>query len=149
VAPQARFYAGPVEVLGEYTVLTETVRRGPLTEALTHRAWQASAAVVLTGEDAREGEVVPDEPFGAERGMGAVELGARLQGAAFDDATFPTFAAPTAASRATAWGLTLSWYPNAMVRFMLGLERTMFDGTQATPAPEAETLLLTRVQIAF
>jgi phosphate-selective porin OprO/OprP len=149
VAPQARLYAGPVEVLGEYTVLTETVRRGPLTEALSHRAWQTSAAVVLTGEDARPGEVVPDEPFGTERGMGAVELGARLQGAAFDDASFSTFAAPAAASGATAWGGTLSWYPNAMVRVMLGLERTTFDGTEATAAPEAETLLLTRVQIAF
>jgi phosphate-selective porin OprO/OprP len=149
VAPQARLYAGPVEVLGEYTVLTETVRRGPLTEALSHRAWQASAAVVLTGEDARSGEVVPDEPFGTERGIGAVELGARLQGAAFDDDSFPAFAGPAAASGATAWGLTLSWYPNAVVRFMLGMERTTFDGTEVAPAPEAETLLLTRVQIAF
>ena len=149
LAPQARVYAGPVEVLGEYTLISETVRRGPLTETLTHRAWQASAAVVLTGEDARAGEVVPDDPFGAERGLGAVELGARLQGAAFDDDSFPAFAGPGAASGATAWGLTLSWYPNAVVRFMLGMERTTFDGAEAASAPEAETLLLTRVQVVF
>ncbi|WP_263784722.1 OprO/OprP family phosphate-selective porin [Salinibacter grassmerensis] len=149
VAPQARFYAGPVELLGEYTVTTETARRGSGKEPLTHRAWQASAAVVLTGEDAREGEVVPDDPFGAERGTGAIELGGRVHGVTFDDEAFPAFAAPTAASGATAWGLTLSWYPNTMVRFMLGMERTGFEAPGAAPARDAETLLLTRMQISF
>jgi phosphate-selective porin OprO/OprP len=148
-APQARFYAGPVELLGEYTVTAETVRRGERTESLTHRAWQASAAVMLTGEDAREGGVPPRSPFGAETESGAIELGARLQGATFDEEAFPVLAASTAASRATAWGATLSWYPNALVRFMLGMERATFEGTDTTPDPEAETLLLTRMQIAF
>ncbi|MEF8815922.1 MAG: porin [Salinibacter sp.] len=149
VAPQARMYSGPVELLAEYTVVSETVRRGPATETLTHRAWQASAAAVLTGEDARKGAVAPRDPFGAERAAGAIELGARVHGATLDDEAFSRFAAPTAASQATAWGLTLSWYPNALVRFMLGVERTTFEGTETSPDPEAETLLLTRMQIAF
>lgn len=149
LAPQARFYAGPVELLGEYTVTTETAGRGPVAETLTHSAWQASAAVVLTGEDAREGEVIPNDPFGAERGTGAIEVGGRVHGASLDEDAFPAFAAPTAASRATAWGFTLSWYPNAMVRMMLGVEHTTFEGGGPTPDPEAETLLLTRMQIAF
>ena len=149
VAPQARLYTGPVELLGEYTVLSETVQQGAAEETLTHRAWQASAAAVLTGEDAREGAVAPRDPFGAERGVGAIELGARIHGATLDDDTFPAFAASQAASQATAWGLTLSWYPNALVRFMLGVERTVFEGAGTMPDPEAETLLLTRMQIAF
>ena len=149
LAPQARLYAGPVALLGTYTVTTETARRGPDQETLTHRAWQASAAVVLTGEDAREGEVVPDDPFGAERGTGAIELGGRVHGVTFDDEAFSAFAVPTAASGATAWGLTLSWYPNAMVRFMLGMERTGFEAVGARPARDPETLLLTRMQISF
>ncbi|WP_103029312.1 OprO/OprP family phosphate-selective porin [Salinibacter altiplanensis] len=149
LAPQARFYTGPVELLGEYTLTTEAVRHGPATETLTHRAWQASAAVVVTGEKAREGTVAPRDPFGAERGTGAIELGARLHGATLDDEAFPTFASPTAASQATAWGLTVSWYPNALVRFMLGVERTWFEAAGGASPPDAETLVLTRMQIAF
>lgn len=150
VAPQARLFAGPVELLAEYTVLHETVRRGPAERALRHRAWQASAAVVLTGEDARDGEVVPRDPFAAERGLGAFELGARLHGVALDAAAFPTFADPaTAASGARAWALTLSWYPNALTRLMLGVERTTFDAAGSAVAQGAENLLLARMQVAF
>jgi len=149
LAPQARVYAGPVEVLAEYTVTTEAARRGSARETLTHRAWQASAAVVLTGEDAQEGGVSPRAPFGSEPGLGAIELGARLQGVTLDDGAFPAVAAPTAVSQATAWGGTLSWYPNAMVRVMLGMERTWFEAGGAGPARDAETLLLTRMQISF
>ncbi len=149
LAPQARLYAGPVELLGEYTILQETVRFGRATETLAHAAWQASASVVLTGEDAREGMVGPQDPFAAEPGPGAFEFGVRVHGVSLDDATFPTFASPTTASQARAWGGTLSWYPNAMVRFMLGVERTTFDTDGIASAPDAETLLLFRTQLAF
>lgn len=150
VAPQARLYAGPVELLGEYTIASQDVQLEGATASLTHRAWQASAAVVLTGEEAREGEVEPQDPFASEPGLGAFELGARVQGVSFDDDTFPTFANPAAeASSAQAWGLTLSWYPNRMVRFMLGLERTTFDTAGIASPPGAETLLLFRTQLAF
>ena len=149
LAPQGRLYAGPVELLGEYTMTNETVRFGLATETLAHTAWQASASVVLTGEDAREGGVVPQDPFAAEPGLGALELGMRVHGASLDEDTFPTFASPTTASEARAWGGTLSWYPNAMVRFMLGVERTTFDTTGTAPSPDAETLLLFRTQLAF
>ena len=149
LAPQARLYAGPVELLGEYTITNETVRFGLATETLAHTAWQASASVVLTGEAAQEGAVVPQDPFAAEPGLGALELGLRVHGASLDEATFPTFASPATASDARAWGGTLSWYPNAMVRFMLGVERTTFDTTGTAPTPDAETLLLFRTQLAF
>lgn len=150
VAPQARLYTGPLELLGEYTVTSEAVRIGAGEARLRHRAWQASASVVLTGEDAREGSVVPRDPFAAESGRGAVELGARVQGAVLDDDAFPGFVAPaSAASSATAWGLTVSWYPNAMVRFMLGLERTTFEAAGTASTRDAENVVLTRMQIAF
>ena len=149
VAPQARLYAGPVELLGEYTVAGQDVRQGVAEETLTHQAWQASASVVLTGEDAREGAVVPQEPFAADPGLGALELGVRVHGASFDEATFPAFASPNTASEARAWGGTLSWYPNTMVRFMLGVERTTFDTVGIASSPDPETLLLFRTQLAF
>ncbi len=150
VAPQARFFAGPVELLGEYTVMSEEVRNGSAERSLTHRAWQVSAAVVLTGEDTREGSVVPQEPFGRSPGPGAVELGVRGHGVTLDDDTFPALApAAGAAEAARAWGVTLSWYPNTIVRMMLGVERTTFDGADGTPDPEAENLLLARMQFAF
>ncbi|MFP4227943.1 MAG: OprO/OprP family phosphate-selective porin [Salinivenus sp.] len=150
VVPQAHVYAGPVELLGEYAVTAETVRLGISEETLTHRAWQASAAVVLTGEEAREGMVTPDDPFGTTPGMGAFELGARVHGATVDDDAFSVFADPAAAaSEATAWGLTLSWYPNATVRFMMGYERTAFEAAGIATPRDPEHLLLTRMQVAF
>lgn len=150
VVPQARLYAGPVELLGEYAVTTETVRVGGAEETLTHRAWQASAAVVLTGEAAREGMVTPEDPFAATPGVGAIELGARVHGATFDDDAFSVFANPAAvASDATALGLTVSWYPNATVRFLLGYERTAFDAAGIATPRDTEHLLLTRMQVAF
>jgi len=149
VAPQARLFAGPVEVLGEYTVAEQDVRRGTVEQTLTHRAWQVSGSVVLTGEDAREGEVIPRDPFGRTRGTGAVEVGVRVHGVALDDTTVPTFAAPEAVTGARAWGLTLSWYPNAMVRMMLGYEWTAFEAAQTAPARESESVLLARMQVAF
>jgi phosphate-selective porin OprO/OprP len=149
VAPQARLFVGPVEVLGEYTVAGQDVRRGTKERALTHRAWQVSGSVVLTGERAREGEVVPRDPFRSERGTGAVEVGARVHEVALDDTTVPTFAVPAAAADAWAWGLTLNWYPNAMVRMMLGYERTTFEAAGTEPTRESENVLLARVQLAF
>ena len=150
VAPQARLFAGPVELLGEYTVASEDIRNGSAERSLTHRAWQVSAAVVLTGEDTREGSVVPQDPFGRSPGPGAVELGVRGHGVTLDDDTLPTFAeAAGAAEVARAWGVTLSWYPNTIVRMMLGVEWTTFDGADGTPDPEAENLLLARMQFAF
>lgn len=149
LAPQVRLFAGPVEVLGEYTVAGQDVRRGATARALTHHAWQVSGSVVLTGERAREGEVVPRDPFRSERGTGAVEVGARVHEVALDDTTVPTFAVPAAAADAWAWGLTLNWYPNAMVRMMLGYERTTFEAAGTEPTRESENVLLARVQLAF
>ena len=150
VAPQARLFAGPLELLGEYTVTSHEVRLGPVSEGLTHRAWQASASVVVTGERARDGEVVPQDPFAAEAGLGAFEIGARVHGVSFDDDTFPVFAAPsTTASDATAYGLTASWYPNTMMRVMLGYERTGFDTAGPASSLATEHMLLFRTQIAF
>jgi len=150
VAPQARLFHGPLELLGEFTVTSEEVRRGPLEGTLTHHAWQVSGSVVVTGEDARDGSVVPDDPFGRTRGRGAVEVGARVHGVSLDDDAFPTFApAGGSASDAVAWGLTVSWYPNSIVRMMLGFERTTFDGANGTPDPGAENMILARMQFAF
>ena len=149
LAPQARLYAGPVEVLAEYTVLRQEVRRGSAEADLTHRAWQLSGAVVVTGEEAREGAVVPGRPFGREAGPGAVEVGARIHGLTLDDQTVPQFAAPSDAAEARAWGLTLSWYPNSIVRMMVGYEQTALDRRGEGPDPDTEHLLLARMQFSF
>jgi len=149
LAPQARLYAGPVELLAEYTVLSQEVRRGAAEADLTHRAWQLSGSVVVTGEDAREGAVVPRRPFGREAGPGAVEVGARVHGLSLDDETVPQFAARSEANEALALGGTLSWYPNSVVRMMVGYERTAFDRRGQGPDPDAEHLLLARMQFSF
>lgn len=152
LAPQARLFVGPVELLAEYTWLGQTVQEGTTERELTHRSWQASGAVVLTGEDARAAPVEPRRPFGIERGPGALEFGARIHGLDVDAATFPQFAAPTdAASGALAWGLTLSWYPNAVVRVTVGYERTTFEtaGQAGGEIFGSEHLILSRLRLAL
>lgn len=151
VSPQAYLYTGPLSVLAEYVVSEQATRLGGTTADLRADAWQVQAGYVLTGEDATYGRLRPRRPLGV--GAGAFEVGARVGMLRMDDDAFPTFANPaTQASRATALAAGLSWYPSAQVKWMANVERTTLDAADAAPAGTAlptETVILTRIQVAF
>lgn len=151
VSPQAYLYSGPLSVMAEYVVSQQATRLGGATADLRADAWQVQAGYVLTGEDATYGRLRPRRPLGV--GAGAFEVGARVGMLRMDDDAFPTFANPaTQASRATALAAGLSWYPSAQVKWMANVERTTLDAADVAPAGTAlptETVILTRIQVAF
>lgn len=149
LAPQGTLYVGPLGLLGEYTVAWHRVD-GPAGAAdLSHRAWQAAAVLLLTGESRGEGTPRPRRSV-EDGGPGAVEVAARVHGLRVDPDAAP-FAAPAAAVReATAWALALNWYPLPGARLGATLERTLFDGADPGAAlPPAETLAVVRLQLSL
>ena len=149
LVPQAHLYAGPVGVLAEAAVVQQEVRRGDEAATLRHRAWQATATVLVTGERAGYGAVRPARPLD-EGGPGAVEVAARAHGFSADPDAFPRFADPSnAASGAIALAIGANWYPVAAVKLMLSAERTGFRAPDGAAALPAEWLLLGRTQLSF
>ena len=158
LSPQGYFYRGPIGVLGEYITSEQEVRvtsgaNAGRREHLVHDAYQLTASVVLSGEDASyRGVAKPNQPFeiGGE-GWGAFELVGRYGVLDLDDDTFPLFAnAASSASAANAWTLGLNWYLNSNLKLVTNYTRTRFDGGAAAGADrEDETSIFTRAQFSF
>jgi phosphate-selective porin OprO/OprP len=151
LAPQGYWYAGPVGVMGEYTVSRQAVRRGEDEARLESRAWQVQAAVALTGEAESYRGIAPARPADPARGeWGAVELIARAGSLALDEDAFPLYADPARSMRgATSYGVGVNWYLNRAVRVLLSGERTTFDAVGAAVERPAENAVIGRVQVVF
>lgn len=151
LAPQGYWYAGPVGVMGEYTVSRQSVRRGDQEARLANRAWQVQAAVALTGEAESYRGIAPARPADPARGeWGAVELIARAGALELDEDAFPLFADPARSMRgATSYGAGLNWYLNRAVRTSLVWERTTFDPFGDAAERPAESAVIGRVQVVF
>ncbi len=151
VEPQAYLYAGGIGLLAQYTVSRHSVRKDTVSLTIPHRAWQVSASVLLTGEHASFGAVVPKKLFGPRSGSwGALEIAARIQGTSVDEAAFPVFAdSLVSAQRARGWGLGINWYLARYVKFMLDYEHTVFTHGAATGDRPAESFISTRFQTGF
>jgi phosphate-selective porin OprO/OprP len=151
VAPQLQYQSGPVTFAGEFTTSESEVRLGEATAHLRHMAWQATATVVLTGEEASFGGVRPRRPFDPKHGQwGALELAGRWQELDVDDAAFPLFANPAAAARrAAGWSLGVNWTMTANLRASTQVARTRFDGGAADGDRAAETAVMTRMQLNY
>jgi len=151
VSPQAYLFSGPLSVIAEYVVSQQATRLGAATADLRADAWEVQAGYVLTGEDATYGRLRPRRPLGT--GAGAFEVGARLGRLRMDADAFPTFASPaTQAASATAVAAGLTWYPSSQVKWMANVERTTLGASDAAPAGTSlptETVILTRIQVAF
>lgn len=151
IVPQAYYSLGPFGLLTEYVRNAQTVRLGEASDVLVHRAAQASAQLVLTGEDATYKRLRPKHPFDSSKGQwGAFEVVGRVHTLRFDDQTSPTYADLARAPReAFGWGAGLNWYLNSAVRFMLDFERTTFDAVPGEVRPASESLILSRFQLVF
>ena len=153
-SPQAYWYRNAFGLLGEYVSSKQEVALTDGARAeLDHRAWQLSASLVLTGEDASyRGVARPNQPFtGDGAGWGAFEVVGRYGRLDVDDAAFPLFADPaSAASAATAWGLGLNWYLTGNLKLVANYTQARFDGGSADGADrEDEKAFFTRAQFSF
>src|SRR5690606_4254688 len=150
LAPQAHFYGGPIGLLGEYVISRQEVRIGDAAAELETTSWMAVGSFLVTGENASYGRVKPRNPYDGKGQWGALEVVARVQRISLDEATFPTFAAPSTSARsAFAWALGLNWHVNANVKFSVNYENTSFGAVAGATSRSAEHVVLGQMQIAF
>ncbi|HEX9654813.1 MAG TPA: porin, partial [bacterium] len=155
VSPQGYYYTGPVGLMAEYTISSREMRRpGPsetMRATVANRAWQVTAAVVLTGDETSFRGVSPKTAFDpGNGGWGALELAARVHALTIDDDAFPVFADPLESARqATAWAVGVNWYLNKHAKFVVNYEQTYFDGGAVSGDRPAEKIFLSRFQIAY
>jgi phosphate-selective porin OprO/OprP len=114
-----------------------------------HRAWQVAGSFLLTGEAATDGTtaVRPHANFDLGHGhWGAVQVVARYHRLDVgDDAV--RFAGAGSATTAKAWTTGVNWYLTPNLRYLVNVERTVFEGA-AAPRP-AENALVFRSQVSF
>jgi phosphate-selective porin OprO/OprP len=154
ISPQAYYYAGPVGLMGEYTVSSQDVVNKKKTADVRNEAWQVSGSVVLTGEKNGYAGIRPRNSFEPNRGfrhLGAVELAVRYSQVRIDGNAFPLFAtAKTAAQQAQERGIGVNWYLNRFVKLTTDYEHTTFRMSSINVTPlHSEDVLMSRVQLAF
>lgn len=153
ISPEGYYYRGAFGLLAEYIVSQQRVTVGTSTEDLSHRAWQATASYVLSGEDTGyRGVLKPANPFNpAKGGWGAFEVVGRYSVLKIDEDAFPLFAdAAVSARQANAWTLGLNWYLNSNLKLVLNYLHTDFKGGAAAAADrESEKAVFSRLQVAF
>ena len=153
ISPQGYYYRNAFGLLAEYIVSQQEVSIGGTREELSHKAWQATASYVLTGENAGyRGVVKPSKPFNpGKEGWGAFEVVGRYGVLEVDEAAFPLFADPSVSAReASSWTLGLNWYLNSNLKLVANYLHTSFEGGAAGVADrEDEKAIFTRLQVAF
>jgi phosphate-selective porin OprO and OprP len=153
ISPQGYYYRNAFGLLAEYIVSQQEVSIGAAREEFSHKAWQATASYVLTGEDAGyRGVVKPSKPFNlGKEGWGAFEVVGRNGVLEVDEAAFPLFADPSVSAReASSWTLGLNWYLNSNLKLVANYLHTSFEGGAASGADrEDEKAIFTRLQVAF
>lgn len=125
VAPQLYQYSGPLGLMLEYVMSSHNVSRDLDSRKLSHSAWSIQSAYLLTGEQNGYGAIKPSNPLG--KGLGAIELAARIGGMDFDPNTFPIFADPARnARRIHSWAVGMNWYPTDAAKLSMSFEQTRF-----------------------
>ncbi len=149
-SPQGWFYRNGFGLQGEYIVSRQEVARDGRRAELEHRAWQATASYVLSGEDASYRGVTPSRPFGVNGGLGALELTARYGELDIDDAAFPFYADPAVSvTRARAWTLGANWYLTANLKLAANYLHTRFGAATGQAALPDEKAVFSRLQVSF
>jgi phosphate-selective porin OprO/OprP len=148
---------GPLGVLGEWTNTAQDFTRSTNTQTVSNSAWQVQLTWVLTGEDASYLGVTPSQSFSLkQRRWGSVELVARVSQLKVDSDAFVGTAGNQLAnpnanpSKATDYGIGLSWDLSREVRLLFTYDQTKFDGGAPNGGNRPdEKVLITRFQYAL
>lgn len=154
ISPQAYYYAGPVGLMAEYALSSADLVNKLSHANVNNQAWEITGSVMLTGEQNAYHGILPRrnfEPMRRWTHLGAVELVARYSNLRVGTNAFPLFANPTtAAQEAAERGFGVNWYLNRFVKLTTDLEQTDFTmASTLIPALHSETVLMSRVQLAF
>ena len=150
-SPQAFYSYKNVAGFAEYVHTRVPVRKGAIREEIAHRAWQVAGSIVVTGEHPDAGGGVrPRANFNFGGGnWGAMQIGARYHRLRVDDAARTAgFAAAGSSVDAEAWTAGVNWFLTPNLRYVVNVERTIFDQGAAGARP-AENALVFRSQLSF
>ena len=149
-SPQASYVYRSFGGLFEYVRSEMPVASTTARTDIAHQAWQVAGSLVITGEAATDGStaVRPRHNFDfGQRHWGAFQIVARYHRLEVDEAARP-FAAAGSALRADGWTAGVNWYLTPNLRYLVNVERTVFDGHD-NGARAAENALVFRSQVAF
>lgn len=154
ISPQAYYYAGPAGLMAEYAISSSDVANHLQRASVRNQAWEVTGSVFVTGEKNGYNGIRPRRNFEPGKGwtrLGAVELVVRYTNLRIAANAFPVFANPTTAAQVAAeHGFGLNWYLNRFVKLTTDLEYTTFRMASRTiPALHSETVLMSRLQLAF
>jgi phosphate-selective porin OprO and OprP len=149
-SPQASYVYKSFGGLFEYVRSEVPVTSATARADVAHQAWQVAGSYLITGEPATDGStgVRPRTNFDAGNGhWGALQVAARYHRLEVDEAA-RRFAAAGSALTAAGWTVGLNWYLTPNVRYVVNVERTVFDdgGNVARPA---ENAVVFRSQLYF
>lgn len=137
-SPQASIYLGPFALMAEYVHTRQEVNKAGLQDALTFDAYAFTASFLVTGENARYDQLVPDAPFNWSKGQwGALELAFRLDHASFSRAAIGRFA--SAARNYTdvdGYWFGANWFINENVKITANFVYSKLDGNSTLPDSE-------------
>jgi phosphate-selective porin OprO/OprP len=123
-----------------------------VSDDIAARAWQVAASWVLTGETATDASagIRPRAIFDPSSGhWGAFQIAARVQGLEVDQAAVDLgFAAAGSSRTAQTWTVGLNWYLTGNVKYVLNVERTVFDDSRVGGRPP-ENGIAFRTQLSF
>jgi len=148
-SPQASFVYKSFSGLAEYVRTEQPVASTSAIVDVAHQAWQVAGSLLITGEAATDGStgVRPRANFDFGSGhWGAVQIVARYQRLEVDEAA-RRFAAAGSALSAEGWTAGVNWYLTPNVRYLVNVERTVFDDNNS--ARPAENALVFRSQLYF
>jgi len=121
--------------------------------ALSHRAWQATASYVLSGEKLSYQGFKPRSLFDPKNGTwGAVSLSMRFSALEIDPDAFPSYSDPAASAQsARAWTAGFNWLLGPNLEFFLDYGQTSFIGGHPDPDKDRpdERDLFSRFQVIF
>ena len=153
-SPQLSFYSGRFGLLAEYAQSESRVKKADGTRAtLANKAWQTTASLALTGDEASYSGVRPRRPFDPSRGRwGALELAARVNGIELgNEAVRAGLIDPERSVReAFAWAIGLNWSLTRNVKQVVDFERTSFTGgAPGGKDRQPENAIFIRTQVSF
>ncbi len=150
VSPQAFYYYKSVGAFTEYVRSRGRVRKGSVSDEITHESWQVAGSFVMTGEPASDHGVTPTLVFDPRKHTwGALQVAGRYHVLAVDPkASARGFAAAGSSREARAFIVGANWYLNPIIKWMFNVERTVFDGDPNGPR-HVEHVMLVQNQISF
>ena len=149
-SPQWSYYYKGVGAFGEYIHSQGAIAKGAAANDITHQAFLVAGSYVLTGEAASDRGVRPSKVFDpAQHTWGALQITGRYHSLTVDpQAVALRFLAAGSSREATSFTVGANWYLNPFVKWLVNVERTVFDG-DPNGTRHAENVILVRSQIGF